>query len=349
MNKIGHLIFCFFITIIYFSCKPEPRIDVIGKQFSQNKSTIKLKKVDSVDAVGENLFFNYILDFQRSKQQLFIASSASNQIVAVDKNFSLLQKIGQPGDGPGEFSHLKYIHPTHNQIYASGTSNRGIAYFSYDGQLQGSVKIPEAEIVETHFLVHGDEIYISSPRSSKMITSFSTGGEVRKAFGAPYPHLTEKQVWLRNRGHLIPKDETSFWFIGHTEPIIQIYSYTGQLKKTFELRNMPVIKQFTQGVALRRKRENNPQNTGYILFNDAEYHNQKLFLLMYTYDREGKPSIDKVLVLNHVEGSLTPSQILDLSEQSKRNWYLSFCIYDKQLITFDVISSTFYFFELPEL
>jgi len=347
---MGNLTFCFFIFIFFFSCKSEPRIDVIGEQFGQNKTpTVKLKKVDSVDAVGENLFFNHVLDFKRLKQHIYIANSASNQIVAVDKNFNLLKKIGQPGDGPGEFSNLKYIHSTRDQIYAYGTSNRGIANFSYDGQLQGSVKTPEGEIVETHFLVHKDEIYISSPRSSKMITSFSSGGEVRKVFGAPYPHLTEKQVWSRNRGHLIPKDETSFWFIGHTEPIIQIYSYTGQLKETYELRNIPIIKQFIQGANLRRKRENNPQNTSYLLFNDAEYHNQKLFLLMYTYDRKGKAAINKVLVLNYEKGSLTPSQILDLSEKSKKNWYLSFCIYDKQLIAFDQLSSAFYFFELPEL
>jgi sugar lactone lactonase YvrE len=111
---------------IYVSSYNNNRIDI----FDQTGKHLGIHGLESKDAAGS---MGYPTDIAVSGEDVFIADSARNKILAYKKNGSFVREFGQFGSGDGDLDTPSGIAISDDNIYIADTGNSCIKVFSRDG------------------------------------------------------------------------------------------------------------------------------------------------------------------------------------------------------------------------
>lgn len=309
------------------------------------------RSADSVHREGAPLYFNHIFSIIPGEDGYIISDDQGGRVILTDKKMNLQRIIGRPGPGPGEFGQARITFRDNGLLYTFATSNRGFAVKDLDGNPVYNFK-PQTEAfnpVTTRFLVQENKLYYSTPNSPLPITAIDMEGNVQQNFGAMISRNAQEGKRVKARGHLLPFDEGSFLFVGENGPIIQRYAYDGNLLEEHNFMDHPFFEPFFRGVQERIRSSGNSDMT-YLLFQDAEYVDGKLYLLSYQYDKDAQVSLDKVLVMKREGGQFFLDKLLKLEAAPKgeTRWFESIGVgrEGSELAAFESLSGRFLFYSL---
>lgn len=310
---------------------PEKVYEYVENPDSPAKSKIYFQNVFSISSIDKGYLVN---------------DAAGGRILYCDKNFKLFNIIGRKGIGPGEFSQPRYSILEDGLVYSSGTSNRGFAVHDLNGRLITNFKsnAPDYNPILSKFTVFDAQIFHSTPNSKSLINAIDTLGNVINSFGNKISGFSKENKKVLNGGHLVKNDNNSFYFIAENAPIIQKYSKSGQLTTTHNLIDHPYFETFFKGVQ-ERQRISKRNDMEYLLSQDVQLYNNKLYILMYAYDTDFKISLQKVLVINLNNDKnliLEKEIVLNLPETADHPaWFESISVSDSKIIAFESISGNF--------
>lgn len=298
------------------------------------------------NSYSSKIYFQNVFSILSLQDGYLINDDAGGRIIHTDVNFKLINIIGNKGIGPGEFSQPRYSIYDNGLLYSSGTSNRGFAVHDLNGKLITNFKPISQDYIPilTKFTVLNNHIFQSTPHSNNIITSIDTTGNIANSFGDKISGYSQPDKKVLNGGHLIKNDNNSFYFIGENAPIIQLYTKSGNLLASHNLIDHPYFESFFKGVQNRHQKSQR-NDIEYLLTQDVQLYNKKLYLLTYAYDAEFNISLQKVLVVKFESDEniiLEKEIVLSLPESSDHPaWFESLSISSSKIVAFESISGTF--------
>lgn len=317
-----------------------------------------LKVVDRIEANGKVVYFSHLFSMISTPEGYLFSDDSGGKLVHSDKNFSLIKNIGTAGPGPGEFiqPRFSFVDNEENNIWTSGTSNKGFAIHNWDGELLTNFK-PQTETfnpIISKFLIKDTKLYYSTPRSEGPITVLSKNGQPTLTFGQSLSKYAKKDQVIKKRGHLVPYNENSFLFVGENGPVFQRYSYAGELIEEHNWMDHPYFKSFFNGTKLRRQAEGN-SNTVYLLFQDVTVMKDQssVLALAYDYDTEGQVSCNSIIKFVSAGNKffIEKVSLLKSPTPGENTWYESIEIDEEnnRFLAFDYLSSAVHIFDLSKI
>jgi hypothetical protein len=300
---------------------------------------------------GEELFFSKVFCLNTTLEGYLISDDGGARLIHCDNQFKLKDIIGRRGDGPGEFRQPRYSMIEKDNIFSSGTANKGFAVHDFKGKLLHNFKSKSSTFdpIISKFCVVNGKVYHSTPNSEVLIKAMDQNGAITESFGSPL-HYDAPHSYS-SRGHILNTSKGEIIFVGEAIPVIQRYSTQGKLLSSHNLIKHPYFKSFFEGVK-ERIRKSARNDMSYLLVQDAQYVAGKLYLLLYSYNQNYEVSLNKLLVVAGIEsGKLVLEQEISLKvpkEHSPNVWFESFCVNPQQeeILAFESISSSFISYSL---
>jgi len=307
----------------------------------------KLALLRSIPSINDSIFIKTTMGIVESSNQVFINDFDNSRVIALNEDLELIRFIGREGRGPGEITRSTSIHATQDNIYLFNTGSKRFNIYDMEGNFVNDIKNPYGNNVLTHFTVYDDVIYFSNNVSEHSITAIDKNGIVHE-FGKLYEHLDESQRLTRNTRHILSYEDKII-AVGHSEPIIEMFSLDGQKVSTCDLRNSKFLKKTVD--ILNTKREKLPSNTTttFNIFLKAIIQDNKLLISFVEYEDQDNTNHDYILVIDLQDSSCEPTELIDISPESpEENRYIGpFCTYDngQKLIAFDYVSGSLLVFD----
>lgn len=310
----------------------------------------RLFPIRQEEAVSDTIFFGYIPNFLVKGDRIYIPDEIRGQLIVADTSFRLVRTIGRKGEGPGEFAQPLRLSLTDNGWLWANGHGRGFLAHDTLGNLKATVKY-KGQMITQFFADEQARVWTSIPGEAEGdILVYDTTSHIVKGIANRFEHVPESRIDDLSRCHLIRASKETFYAIGISEAIIRLFDLNGNLLEECNLRAHPIVQRYFEDC--ERKRQSlgsDPNKAVFVIFQDAVAIDEStLYLLMYYY--EGEPPdicIDRVMVLDFPSCHLLGTYRLMTPGQDKA-FFQSFSVADGRLYAFDVLSSSFFVYALPQ-
>ena len=251
-----------------------------GSLFSDNIALMYLKpkfKFGGVSVDSEKALFDPSA-FIVTENKVIVSDRKANQIIFFSRKGDLIQRIGKPGNGPGDLLDPGKITLWENKLIVSDTGNHRIQAFSKKGNYLNSYRTLTLEEFGGEIWFTKDGRYLSTTEgynSSHLITLHELEGEATHTFGKIFGEKTgifKMEIELIKKGKIpnhyknrvFPLDyNTQFIYCVHKSlPIVKKFSIDGKLAWKSELDFPEKNEIFKKWVTTNK---NAPQNVTYRL------------------------------------------------------------------------------------
>jgi hypothetical protein len=170
-------------------------------------------------------------------ENIYVADSKANRILKFDFEGNNIFKIGQPGQGPGEFKNPRYIFSDNkDNIYVENNGNGRIDLFNKDGKYNKSAKI--FKYYSCYACDSNGRIYANYMNSKldeeNLIEILNNDGSLEQAFGNrikfKYNTRTHNEV-------LISIEDKYLYLLWKNFNVLRKYSMKGELLKEYKILN----------------------------------------------------------------------------------------------------------------
>lgn len=207
--------------------------------------TLKIKNIfpTEEEMLKDEFVLGKGINFEIHNNKIYFCSQFEDEIVVFDIDGNYLARIGNFGQGPGDFSRPLDIFIYKDKIFISDNGNARIQVFSLDGEFERQIKIIN---IMSDFVILKDKIFILSTDRTGLIDRdnayifkiFNMKGEllktIKKSFTSKYNNfIYDNQVILRlvnNSIHCLQQYGTTY----------RIYNDNGELQKEFHLSLNPL-------------------------------------------------------------------------------------------------------------
>ena len=321
MKNIYHIfIFMFF----FISCN----------DMKKNIKFTHLDKTDSIEQLSDSTYFSDVRSIVCDENYIYFSDYNRNQIFKLDDDLTLVKTFGGLGDGPGEFKGASKISIDKDTLFVVNDFKRSINLFSKSGNylkflsLSNHLSNPETSL---NFIAKNSNLYMSNTMDSSSL-SVIYHSEKLKLFGNVFQFKNEKQRMIRNGRHLFKSKDVTI-AISDNLPIIEIYGNDLELKRSYDYsKDLSFVKDGLDII----KSKNVEENSYYEIVGDACFNDNKLYLLLYSYDDPKTVICNKVSVFNLEGDELYLEKTIVLDEDS---WYSSIGVNNNSLIAFNISTS----------
>ena len=169
-----------------------------------------------------------------SSGNIYVSNSREHRILKFDPSGNLLAKIGQKGQGPGEFISPKRVMPRKDFVVVHDSRNYRIQFLDQNGNYVKSFKVYK---IYWDMAMNDDGLIFAAPirmdKNSLLIDVLSQDGKLLYSFGEPkdlkydWSDLNIVKLTFNKRGELL----VAF----HHFPIVRKYSPEGKLLAEFKI------------------------------------------------------------------------------------------------------------------
>jgi len=212
-------------------------ITVTDKDARIKKQGYELKWIKTLESrIDTNLVFDMILKICcDSESDVYMADRQLSTIKKYNNDFQYTNKIGGPGQGPGEFSRYFNLLISHDDsLYVYDPGNSRLSVIDTEGNYSRSIRINhELDPLRGKFTIDEEKnIYVSyyDPENEKVIHKFNSNGVYIKSFGEkgsgykiPLSFYGSNYYSNFSIGHLGFDDQ--FVYFARVNPV-QIYKYS---------------------------------------------------------------------------------------------------------------------------
>jgi hypothetical protein len=203
-------------------------------------------------------------------------SDYSGGIVVLDKSFNVKEKIGKRGEGPAEFLGAAHFYvEKEDSIYVLNEGKHAIELFVKGKHLK-QIRYPkQASLTNcTRFFSENQLIFHSIISDSLSTIVFDNNSHICRFIGK-YTDWDDPDLRLHSTRHVLKGDQ-SFFIIGCTLPVFQIYSFDGKLITEYDLKEIPEINTVVKKYNMRAQ----TNTTYFTMIQDVYYDNHKIYLLV---------------------------------------------------------------------
>ena len=310
-------------------------------QKGQKEKEVEITKLTlnaTLTELSDSSFIPTIVTCIDANENGLYFSDYAEGVIVLDKDLNVKKRIGSRGEGPGEFiGAAHFCLGKDDSIYVLNEGKQALELF-IKGEHVKHIPFPQETsfTIITCFFFEHQLIYHSVVSDSLQVVVFDNSSNINKFICSNTS--IDKPDFKRHSGRHLIKGDSSFFVIGCTLPIFQVYSFDGKLIAEHDLRTIPEIRKNAEAY------KNTPQvpNTYSIMIRDACYNDGKVYLLVIT--NEDKYICNKVCVLD-VSEKIEHINTLELTGSV----YGSFCITKEgRIVAFNALEASLDFFTLPE-
>lgn len=302
-----------------------------------------LTKKYSIEDYGENNFFSDVRCISFTEKHLYFSDYNNSELYKYSKEgFKLEKVIGGFGEGPGEINGLSKFLITDNNIILQNDMNRSFEIFENDvfnRTYRLPVKFTDLSF-RYRFTVDKQNLYSSHSYSLSPIVKVSLKDNSFNVGGEPYKYEYETQNRIRNNNHVF-KFKENLITVSDNMPTVKIYDMDFNLKRKVSLEGYSEVKESLDFIRLKELEED---DSGYrVLFEDAYLVNDKLFILLSSYNPY---NTNKILVFKIKEdGDLLYNETIYLNQESN---YSAIATDDQVLAAFNTETTFVDIFDLKK-
>ena len=324
--------------------KQDKVLSIIAGVILLNVSCISQKSHDDVSVeqispekiykeINDSIFLSKIVSIEYIDSNIYLVDMDQHLIIRLDSDLNYVQTIGGEGHGPGELLYPLNVFNAKEGIIVQDAGNRRFNLYSknirshyiFKNSFSTNLIISDSRSVS----IKDGMMFLTFPQNEDLPVFYRIDlqGKDTITFGQFYAETSSLERNYRriysSANHLIS--------VGISEPIVEIYSFSGEIINRFDLSDIPIFKKTLKQHNLIYKR--NPQGATPILINDVSVIDSTVYMLI-TERGSGKfIQTNKILVFNYQSNNLQLSDIWELGIGR----YDSFCILpDKEkLIAFN--------------
>jgi len=243
--------------------------------------------------IDENYYFNdealnrpYIIKISPASGEMIIADRGNRCLYVFSKQdtFTFINKIGRPGQGPGEFLSIGSMDvDNQGDIYVLDNNNMRLTIFSKDGKYLHSFRVGSTSTSTSIFVTSNQNILINSPKNGYYITIYNKFGEKLKVIGNVSHYFEDKYNRHNERyaeGFPLKIDDKYYIFFKHM-PYSKIYDKDGNLISENSLLNVLGINSKTEYIPKNGKIKFSPYIP--VFFDNADFYNENIYLITRPY------------------------------------------------------------------
>lgn len=314
-----------FTIVLYHACSQ-------GKK--QNESFTVLKEINQFN---DSTFFTKVSDITAVGNQLFILDKKLSKTYVTNHNLELLSDFGIPGKGPKELASATraFADKQHYYIYDGG-NGKILAHSISEHSEISNIPFNYFDIGKS--FITDSVIFFNTRRSKEHpINTLNLATNETHSFG----QAAEKGLNTPIR-HLVDNNQGFFSIYGENAPIINYYSYQGELIKQFDFSNEGIFKNrlaVKDSDQLTIKGASSPLPVYKNVIWDATFNSGYLYLLALSQKNETTVKSNTILKLSWSNNHLSIEKSYELPE---KGWYSKFEIIDKgqTAIVFDEENGT---------
>lgn len=310
---LNHIVFSniflgFFLSLIADSCTHRTARD----------SYEELSPLKTITAFSDSIYLSGDVSCLESIGNHIVVSDYSKGVFVIDGDGGVVETFTASGNGPGEvlgYGHLAVS--TEGDIWLYDEGHR--VFRSYrGGRLHSTVPSPAGSLIATgsRFFVKADSLFFPTLGQDRFVTLMK-GGEV---VGQMCPESTydDLEMPLHSERHVM-KGEHSFFVVCLGLPLVEEYTFEGELLSSFDLMSIP------ERAWVFNENQSFKPNTYFVATRDAYYKNGFLYLLSAS-TKDGY-HCNQVYVLKEAETGLqyTGRYLLTNGES-----YSSICVSDQK-------------------
>lgn len=250
-------------------------------------------------------------------------SDYSGEVVIVNPQYKVIKRIGFRGQGPGELLGPAHFYiANEDSLYILNEWKQNIELF-VNGQYAQRYPFPEHERFTslTRFFANGQHLYHSILSEKAPVIVYGIDSSLNKYLGNSTKY--DKPEFVRHSTRHVVNGDGSFLVVGCVYPILQVYTYGGDLQQEYDLTNVPEIKEM---VAVYNSKAQVP-NQYFTIVQDAYFCNQKLYLLIGRTEKE-KYNCHTICVFHILHDRIEHESTLYLS----REVYDTFCVKENRVL-----------------
>jgi hypothetical protein len=168
---------------------------------------------------------------------LYVLNTKDSSILAYDRSFKFLRRIGSFGQGPDDINHPSdFTIDRNGQLIVADTENNRIQILSAHGKSVRSFKVDRPWSVD---VLSTGEILVVGARDKELIRVFSAEGKILSEIGELAPTGVESQFpelhFYLNRGSLLVDPQDNIYWASNNlpNPTVRKYSREGKLLLEF--------------------------------------------------------------------------------------------------------------------
>jgi len=289
---------------------------------NQKKQIINLKLTKSVDVLNDSTFFGSSECMTIKKNIITIAEKS--RILLTDRDFNLINVIGRPGNGPGEFNKVYHLIFYKDTLYAVNEMLKEMNVYSSNGKYVRNFLLPASPLGRIAIDDRG-RFYLSTSYGKKPIICFENNGNVVDVFGKMFNGKTES---LSRRKTILDLHiyTDKLIALNKSEMILQYYSLKNRALISEKKVDLTMLNDFNNELKYKEKIIRERANTSVSMISDSYLDGNHLYFTV-TERNDNGVYINKIVKLNLAnDKEINIFDITNANDKDMEYWITSLCV-----------------------
>ena len=324
------------IIILNVSCRRDKsQSDVSVKQISPEKI---------YKEINDSVFLSNVVSIEYVDDNIYLVDIDQHLVIRLDSDLNYIQTIGGEGQGPGELLYPLNVFNLVDGIIVQDAGNRRFNRYSknIDDRYIFKKSFTNKLIISDSrsALIKDGMMFLTFPQNEKLPVFYRI--DLQKNDTITFGQFYAGTSGLERNYRRICSDSNYFISVGISEPIVEVYSFSGEIINRFDLSDIPVFKETLKQHDLIYKKS--PQGATPVLINDVAILDSTIYILITERGRDRFIRTNKILVFEYQNNDLLFSAIWELGAGR----FDSFCVLpDKEkLVAFNGYLSELQIFNL---
>lgn len=193
---------------------------------SKNSDLQVLTPLKIISTLSDSSFYGSIGDITVVDDRIYMYDN-SPSILIMDKDLTLLKRISNVGQGPGEFTGISNLKVQNNKFYILNLQEQKILEYKTNGDFSRTI-IPDGYARDIAIDKSGN-IFTSNPYSEKPLSKLDSEGKLITEFGNKLPIKVADNIIIDETFLMVADDKLIV--INKSVPVVDFYSMSGELLK----------------------------------------------------------------------------------------------------------------------
>ncbi|MEB2776852.1 6-bladed beta-propeller [Algoriphagus sp. D3-2-R+10] len=287
------------------------------------------------ESLNDSTYLFDIRNIVAYKDNFLLVNTSGNTIYLVSESYALKEKIGEMGDGPGQYYDPQRIVFENDTLWVGDSGNQRINAYNLDGNYLLSFKTPEPfSLANGEFTKNGTYFYFHTLDGANSIIKYNYKTDAKSYFGNYTGDTNDRNSIFMNDAltnlHLTKKGD--ILTVNCQNSNINIYTSDGSLLHNYTYPNL--LSNFKENIAILEQ-TSRERSDSYVMIQNSYLDNDYLYLLLTSRIIKNTDSFspNKIIKINVENGEIT--DYYDLPDKV----YLSVSAVENKLFAFNKVNS----------